>query len=72
MECEQLHFIKKSIQQLELTRTPLIAGKQSDPIILYSEFGYGRLEMYVLNPFETSLNDYRYYFISILIKVNLM
>ena len=59
MECEQLHFIKKSIQQLELTRTPLIAGKQSDPITLYSEFGYGRLEMYVLNPFETSLNDYR-------------
>lgn len=37
----------------------MLAGKQADPIILYSEFGYGRLEMYVLGPAETSLVDYR-------------
>ena len=37
----------------------MLAGKQADPIILYSEFGYGRLEMYVLGPIETSLSDYR-------------
>ena len=36
-----------------------VIRKQADPIILYSEFGYGRLEMYVLGPVESALNDYR-------------
>jgi hypothetical protein len=57
--CEDILYMKKAIQQLGLTRTPLLAGKQNDPITLYSEFGYGKLEMFVLSPAENALVDFR-------------
>ena len=47
------------LSDLQLTRTPLLAGKQDDPITLYSEFGYGSLEMFILSPMENSLQDFR-------------
>lgn len=58
-ECGDLHFMKKAIQNLDLTRTPLLSGKQNDPITLYSEFGYGKLEMFILAPAENALLDFR-------------
>ena len=50
---------KKLISYCQLTRTPLLIGKQNDPITLYSEFGYGKLEMFILAPAENALLDFR-------------
>ncbi|CAG5105018.1 Oidioi.mRNA.OKI2018_I69.chr1.g1761.t1.cds [Oikopleura dioica] len=58
-EAESLHFIKHGISKLGYSRNPIIAGKNNDPLTLFSEFGHGSLEMYIIGPYEHQLNDFR-------------
>ena len=58
-DVSSIQLLSYRLSDLQLTRTPLLAGKQDDPITLYSEFGYGSLEMFILSPMENSLQDFR-------------